>query len=36
VALLGFGVALALGFTAGIVPAVGAYRSRITEMLRTV
>jgi len=36
VALLGFAVALFLGFAAGIVPALGAYRARITEMLRTV
>jgi len=34
--LLGFGVALFLGFAAGIVPALGAYRARITDMLRTV
>jgi putative ABC transport system permease protein len=33
---LGFAVALALGFAAGFVPALNAYRSRITEMLRTV
>jgi len=36
VAALGFAVALFLGFAAGIVPALGAYRARITEMLRTV
>jgi putative ABC transport system permease protein len=36
VAVVGFGVALFLGFAAGFVPALGAYRSRITEMLRTV
>ena len=36
VAALGFGVALFLGFAAGFVPALGAYRSRITDMLRTV
>jgi putative ABC transport system permease protein len=36
VALMGFGVALFLGFAAGFVPAWGAYRSRITDMLRTV
>jgi putative ABC transport system permease protein len=35
VAALGFGVALFLGFAAGFVPAWGAYRSRITDMLRT-
>jgi putative ABC transport system permease protein len=36
VALLGFGVSLFLGFAAGLAPALGAYRSRITDMLRTV
>jgi putative ABC transport system permease protein len=36
VAALGFGVALFVGFAAGFVPALGAYRARITEMLRTV
>jgi putative ABC transport system permease protein len=36
VAALGFGVALFLGFAAGFFPAFGAYRSRITELLRTV
>jgi putative ABC transport system permease protein len=36
VAALGFGVALVLGFAAGFVPALNAYRSRITDMLRTV
>jgi putative ABC transport system permease protein len=36
VAALGFGVALFLGFAAGIAPALGAYRARITDMLRTV
>jgi len=36
VVALGFGVALFLGFAAGIVPALGAYRARITDMLRTV
>src|SRR5262245_50685130 len=36
VAALGFAVALGLGFVAGFVPAVNAYRSRITDMLRTV
>jgi ABC-type antimicrobial peptide transport system permease subunit len=36
VAALGFGVALSLGLAAGFVPAYGAYRARITEMLRTV
>jgi putative ABC transport system permease protein len=36
VALLGFGVALFLGFASGFVPAYGAYRARITDMLRTV
>jgi len=34
VALFGLGVALALGFAAGFVPAWGAYRARVTEMLR--
>jgi putative ABC transport system permease protein len=36
VAALGLGVALLLGLAAGFVPAYNAYRSRITEMLRTV
>jgi len=36
VALLGFCVALFLGLAAGFVPALGAYRARITDMLRTV
>jgi ABC-type antimicrobial peptide transport system permease subunit len=36
VAVLGFGVAMFLGFAAGFVPALGAYRARITDMLRTV
>jgi len=36
VAALGFGVAVMLGFAAGFVPALGAYRARITDMLRTV
>ena len=36
VAALGFGVALVLGFAAGFVPALGAFRARITDMLRTV
>lgn len=36
VALLGLGVALLLGLLAGCVPAWGAYRSRITDLLRTV
>ena len=30
------GVALALGLAAGLMPAVGAYRARVTEMLRGV
>ena len=34
--LLGLGVAVFLGFVAGFVPALGAYRARITDMLRTV
>jgi putative ABC transport system permease protein len=36
VATLGFVVALGLGFLAGLFPALNAYRSRITDMLRTV
>jgi putative ABC transport system permease protein len=36
IAALGFLVALFLGFAAGFVPAYGAYRARITDMLRTV
>ena len=36
VAALGFAVSLFLGFAAGFFPAFGAYRSRITELLRTV
>jgi len=36
VAGFGFGVAILLGFAAGFVPALGAYRSRITDALRTV
>jgi putative ABC transport system permease protein len=36
VATLGLGVAVFLGFAAGFVPALGAYRARITDMLRTV
>jgi putative ABC transport system permease protein len=36
IALLGFATAMALGFGAGLVPSVLAYRSRITEMLRQV
>jgi putative ABC transport system permease protein len=36
VGALGFGVAVALGLLAGIVPALNAYRSKITDMLRTV
>jgi putative ABC transport system permease protein len=36
VAALGFGVAVVLGFAAGFVPALSAYRARITDMLRTV
>jgi putative ABC transport system permease protein len=36
VAALGFGVAVFLGFAAGFVPALSAYRARITDMLRTV
>jgi putative ABC transport system permease protein len=33
-AVMGFGLALLLGFVAGFVPALGAYRARITDMLR--
>jgi putative ABC transport system permease protein len=36
VAALGVAVALFLGLLAGLVPAVGAYRAKITDMLRTV
>jgi putative ABC transport system permease protein len=36
VAALGFANAVFLGFVAGFVPALGAYRARITDMLRTV
>jgi putative ABC transport system permease protein len=36
VVAIGFGNALFLGFLAGFVPALGAYRARITDMLRTV
>jgi putative ABC transport system permease protein len=36
VGFLGMGVALALGLAAGLLPALGAYRSKITDMLRTV
>lgn len=36
VALLGFGVALLVGFAAGFMPAWGAYRAKITDMLRAV
>ncbi|HMB67765.1 MAG TPA: FtsX-like permease family protein [bacterium] len=36
VAASGFAVAIFLGLAAGFVPALGAYRSRITEALRTV
>jgi putative ABC transport system permease protein len=35
VALAGLGVALGLGFAAGFVPAFGAYRARVTDMLRS-
>jgi putative ABC transport system permease protein len=34
VALVGVGVALGLGLAAGLVPAWGAYRARVTDMLR--
>jgi putative ABC transport system permease protein len=36
VALLGLGLALALGLLAGLAPAVGAYRARIAQSLRTI
>lgn len=36
VAVMGFAVALVLGLAAGFMPAFNAYRSRITDMLRTV
>ena len=36
VAVSGLGVALALGLAAGLMPAVGAYRARVTEMRRGV
>jgi putative ABC transport system permease protein len=36
IAALGFVVALGLGFAAGFLPALNAYRARITDMLRTV
>ena len=36
VALFGFGVAVFLGLAAGFLPALNAYRARITDMLRTV
>lgn len=36
IALLGIAVAIGLGIAAGVVPAWGAYRAKITEMLRTV
>jgi hypothetical protein len=34
VAAITFTIAVALGIGAGFVPAMGAYRARITEMLR--
>jgi putative ABC transport system permease protein len=36
VAVFGMSIALLLGLIAGLAPALGAYRSRITDMLRTV
>jgi ABC-type antimicrobial peptide transport system permease subunit len=36
VGAIGFGVAILLGLAAGFMPAFNAYRSRITDMLRTV
>jgi putative ABC transport system permease protein len=35
VGTLGFGVAIVLGFAAGLVPALLAYRAKVTDMLRT-
>jgi putative ABC transport system permease protein len=36
VALIGFSLALGIGLVAGLVPAFGAYRARITDLLRQV
>jgi len=36
VAAVGFGLAVLLGLLAGAVPAIGAYRARVTDMLRMV
>jgi ABC-type antimicrobial peptide transport system permease subunit len=36
VALLGFTVALLIGLGAGFLPAWGAYRAKVTDMLRAV
>ena len=36
VAALGFGIAVVLGLVAGLVPALTAYRAKITDILRTV
>jgi hypothetical protein len=36
IAASGLGMALGLGLAAGVMPAWGAYRARVTEMLRGV
>jgi len=36
VAVLGFFIAVVLGLLAGLVPALSAYKARITDILRTV
>ena len=36
VAALGFGIAVLIGLLAGLAPALAAYRSKITDNLRTV
>ncbi|MEO8358818.1 MAG: hypothetical protein ABI672_02215, partial [Vicinamibacteria bacterium] len=36
VAALGFAIAVVLGLVAGLVPALTAYRAKITDILRTV
>jgi putative ABC transport system permease protein len=36
IAAVGFAIALMIGLLAGLVPALSAYRARITEALRTV
>jgi ABC-type antimicrobial peptide transport system permease subunit len=35
-AWIGFGLAVLLGLVSGVVPAWGAYRAKVTVMLRTV